>query len=162
MPSKVYIAPETAITFKSTGGTVTFTPTSVANGAGRISDQHDRGSGSKPGRYRWRARTKFASALTVGNLMQIYLATSDGTYVDGNLGTSDAGLSAVDKLRNLRPVGNVEADSTSSGEVQIASGIVWIYERYVSVVWWNAALIALSATAGDHEFTLEPIPDEAQ
>lgn len=162
MANKVYAAPETAIVFKSSGGDVTFTPTSVANAAGRISAQWDRGSGSKPARYYWRAVTKAAAALAVGVQLEIYFATSDGTYIDGNQSTSDAAFSATDKRRNLQAVGVIEADSTTNGEVQIASGIVWIFTRYVSVVWWNALGQSLSSTASDHLFTLTPIPDEVQ
>lgn len=162
MANKIYVAPETAVSFKASGGTVTFTPKNVANAAGRISAQWDRGSGSVPGRYYWRAHTKFQAGLTVGNALEIYFATSDGTDVDGNQGTSDAAFSAADKRRNLHYVGSVVADSTSSGEVQIGSGVVEIYTRYVSVVWWNASGQTLTNTDGDHTFTLTPVPDEIQ
>lgn len=162
MANKVYAAPETAISFKSSGGDVTFTPTSVANGAGRISAQWDRGTGSKPMRYKWRAKTKAGAALAVGTQLEIYFSTSDGTIQDGNQSTSDAAFAAGDKRRNLQPVGVIEADSTSNGEPQYASGVVWIFDRYVSVVWWNALGQALSGTAGDHEFTLTAVPDEVQ
>jgi hypothetical protein len=162
MPTKIYVAPETPVTFKASGGTVVFTPQNVASAAGRISTQWDRGTGSKPGWYEWRAKTKAGSALTVGTQLEIYLATSDGTIVDGNLGTSDAALAAGDKRRNLQPVGSIVSDSTSSGEVQHGSGQVFIVARYVSVVWWNATGVTLTNTAGDHEFILTPIPDELQ
>jgi len=162
MPNKIYTAPETAITFKASGGTVTFTPQNVANGAGRVSTQWDRGSGSKPALYRWRIVTKFGSALAVGARLDAYFAFGDGTYVDGNFGTTDAAVSAIDKLRNLSFVGGIAADSTSSGEVQYASGLCVIQERYVSVVWWNAAGVTLTNTAGDHAFILTPVPDEVQ
>ena len=162
MANKVYVAPETAISFKSSGGDVVFTPASVANGAGRISAQWDRGSGSKPARYVWRVHTKAAAALAVGVALEIYFATSDGTDVDGNQGTSDAAFSAADKRRNLQFVGTVVADSTTNGEVQISSGVVEIYTRYVSVVWWNALGQSLTGTNGDHTFTLTPVPDEIQ
>lgn len=162
MANKVYTATETAISFKSSGGDVTFTPQNVASAAGRISARWDRGAGSKAGRYKWRAKTKAGAALAVGAQLEIFLATSDGTIVDGNQGTSDAVFSAGDKRRNLQPVGVIEADSTTNGEVQHASGIVWIFDRYISVVWWNALGQTLTNTAGDHEFILTPIPDEIQ
>ena len=162
MANKIYVAPETAIVFKNSGGDVTFTPKNVANAAGRISAQWDRGSGSKPGRYYWRVHTKFQAGLTVGNALEVYFATSDGTDVDGNQGTTDAAFSAADKRRNLQFVGTVVADSTSSGEVQIASGLVEVYTRYLSVVWWNATGQTLTNTDSDHTFTLTPVPDEIQ
>jgi len=162
MANKIYGAPETAITFKSSGGTVLFTPTSVANAAGRISTQWDRGAGSQPMRYVWRATTKAAAALAVGNQLQIFFATSDGTNVDGNQGTTDAAFAATDKRNNLWYVGAIVADSTTNGEVQTASGTIEIFTRYVSVVWWNALGQALSGTAGDHLFTLTAVSDEIQ
>lgn len=165
MATKVYVATETAIVFKASGGDVTFTPQNVASGAGRVSAQWDRGSGSKPGRYKWYAKTKAGSALTAGNRLEIYFAyalDTDATQVDGNVGQSDAALATSDKRRNLMPVGYVEADSTTNGEVQVASGEVWITSRYVSVVWYNNFGQTLTNTAADHVFTLVPKPDESQ
>lgn len=164
MANQILQAPGTAVTFKASGGDVTFTNTSVANGAGRISAQWDRGSGSKPGLYRWEATTKAAAGLSVGAVLEIYLATahSSSSQIDGNQSTSDAAFSATDKRRNLQVVGSIVADSTSSGEIQNASGLVFITARYVSVVWWNALGQALSSTAGDHVFTLIPYPPEVQ
>lgn len=161
--SKQYFAPESSITFGSNSNTVLFTPKNVASAAGRISAQYDRGSGSKPGLYRWEAKSKYGSALTVGNALEIYLATSqDGSTIDGNQSTTDAAFSAADKRRNLQYVGSVVADSTSSGEVQVGSGTVMIYSRYISVVWWNAMGQTLTNVDADHVFTLTPYPPEMQ
>lgn len=164
MANLIYQAPGTTVTFKSSGGDVTFTNTSVSNGAGRISAQWDRGAGSKPGLYRWEATTKAAAALAVGVTLEIYLATAhvSSSQIDGNQSTADAAFSATDKRRNLQWVGAIVADSTTNGEVQNASGTVFITARYVSVVWWNALGQALSGTAGDHVFTLTPYPAEIQ
>lgn len=162
MANKIYGAPESAVTFKASGGDVTFTPQNVSSGAGRISAQWDRGAGSKPTVYVWRAVTKAAAALAVGVALEIYFATSDGTSVDGNQGTADAAFTSSDKRRNVKYVGAVISDSTSNGEVQVASGLVEIRSRYVSVVWWNALGQALTNTAGDHTFSLTPVPDEVQ
>lgn len=162
MANKIYVAPETAISFKASGGDVTFTPQNVANAAGRISAQWDRGAGSKPARYVWRAHTKAGAALAIGATLEIYFATSDGTDVDGNQSTSDAAFAAADKRRNLQFVGTVVADSTTNGEVQIGSGVIEIFTRYLSVVWWNNLGQTLTNTAGDHTFTLTPVPDEIQ
>lgn len=162
MANKIYVNPETAIVFKSSAGDVVFTPQNIANNAGRISDRWDRGSGAKPSLYKWRVHTKAAAALAVGVTLEIWFATSDGTDADGNQGTTDAAFSAADKRRNLQYVGGIFADSTSNGEVQIGSGLVEIRDRYVSVVWWNTLGQSLTNTAGDHTFTLTPVPDEIQ
>lgn len=163
MANKIYVAPESAIVWKSSGGTYTFTPTSVANAAGRIGAQGDLGSASHSGWYRWRAKTKCGTAGTVGRAVRIYIATSDGTIEDGNLSTADAGVSSEDKTRNLLFVGCIVVDKASDAtEPFQASGIVYLPYRYVSPVWWNDTAQALSSTAGDHEFQLIPIPDEIQ
>lgn len=162
MANKVYYAPETAASFKSSAGDVVFTPQNIASGAGRKSAVWDRGSGSKPARYIWRVKTKCTSALAVGGALGVYLAMNEGATVDGNTASGDGAFSAIDKLRNLKYIGSVIADSTSAGEAQYASGIVTIYARYVQVVWWNALGQSLSNTAGDHEFILTPVPDEIQ
>lgn len=162
MSNKIYVAPETAIVFKSSAGDVVFTPTSVADQAGRISAQWDRGAGSKPSLYRWRAKTKAAAALTAGNVLEIWAATSDGTIEDGNQSTADAAFATASKRNNLQYVGVIVADSTTNGEVQQGSGYLMIRDRYVSIVWWNAFGQALSSTAGDHSISLTPVPDEIQ
>lgn len=162
MANKIYGSPESAITFKASGGTVTLTLTSLANGAGRISAQWDRGSGAKPSLYKWRGVVKAAAALAVGVPLEVYLATGDGTDIDGNQSTSDAAFSASDKRRNLQYVGSILADSTSNGELQKGSGLVEIRDRYVSLVIWNAFGQALTGTAADHYFSLTPVPDEIQ
>lgn len=162
MANKVYIAPETKVTFKASGGDVTFTPTSVASGSARVSAQYDRGSGSKPSRYVWRGTTKLAS-VGAGAVVGVYLATSDGSILDGNVGTSDATISNGDKYRNLRYIGSLVCDKASDATEPIqGSGEVEIFSRYVSVVWFNQSGVAFSSTAGDHIFTLEPVPDEIQ
>lgn len=158
MARNIYYTPGTVVTFKASGGDVTFTPTSLASGAGRISAQWDRGSGSQPFLYVWRAATKAAAALALGAQLNIYFATGDGSVVDGNLGTSDAAVSSSGKLNNLWYVGSISADTTSV-ESQYASGICEIRARYVSLIWFSSLGQALSGTAGDHWFSLTPVPD---
>lgn len=165
MPTKFYHAPESAITFAPSGGTEPITLTSLANGAGRVSDQLDRGSGSKPGLYTIQIKTKAAAALAVGVQLRVYLIESSvSADVPGNLGVSDAAVSSEDKLRNLgAPVVSINADSTSNGEVQISNAVpVMILSRYVSVVAWNALGQALTGTGSDHVITLVPVPPESQ
>lgn len=166
MANKVYYAPESAVVFKESGGTVSFTPRNISSGTARMSAQYDRGTGSKPGLYRWYALTKAANVLTVGTQLSIYLAQSYGSgagEITGNIGTSDAALATTDKLRNLgNPIGILNADSTTNGEVQVATGFCFIYSRYISVVWYNLLGQALTNTADDHTFILEPMPPEIQ
>jgi hypothetical protein len=164
--NKIYVAPETAITFLASGGTVAFTPTSLADQAGRVSARHDRGAGSRAGWYEWRAWCKAAATPTVGRAVVVSLATSDGTIVDGNLGTADAAVSsgsalALNKLRNLRRLGSMVADG-DAGNLLYNSGTVFVPSRYISVYWFDDLGQALTGTVVDHGFSLTPIPDEVQ
>lgn len=162
MANKLYTARETVITFKASGGTVLFTPTSLATAAGRYSTQWDRGAGSVPDRYVFHARTKIAVAPVVGTILTVYLGFSDGTDNDGELGTTDAALPAADRRRNLTPIGCIVADEASTTRVMKTSGIIEILARFVTLTWYNEFGQALSATAGDHVTTFEPVPPELQ
>lgn len=167
MANQVKINVGTVITFKSTGGTVVFTPTSLAQSTGRISAQVDLGAAPRAFRYEWRAASKAAGTVVIGDtLVEIYLATADnaGTgYVDGTPGIVDAALSSIEKVRNMQLIGGLVVEATAVAAIN-GSGIVELTGRYVSVVWVNrnSGAVALSATAGDHSFQLTPILDEIQ
>lgn len=163
MANKIYVAPESAVTFGSNTDTVLWSIKNVANGAGRISAQWDRGTGSKPGWYRWQMKTKAAAALAVGVALELWLAFSrGGSIVDGNFGTSDAAASAADKRNNLTRLGSIIADSTTNGEVQIGSGVIFLPYRYVSVLGWNTLGQSLTNVDADHQLAFEAIPWEIQ
>ena len=160
--SKAYYLPETKHEFLASGGDVTFTLTSLAASAGRQSAQLDLGASAQPFMFRWRAWVKFATTPVVGESIDIYIKTSDGTHLDNDDGTGDAAVSAEDKLKNLRYVGSIIVDEASSTPEFSASGTVAIYERYVQLVIWNATADALSATAADNGAYLEEIPLQGQ
>ena len=162
MTSKAYYLPETKHDFLDTGGDVVLTLTSLASDAGRQSAQLDLGANAQPFMFRWRAWVKFATAPVVGESVNIYLKTSDGTHLDNDDGTGDIAVSAEDKLKNLRYIGSIVVDEASATPEFSASGTVAIYERYVHLVFWNATADALSATAADHGAYLEEIPLQGQ
>ncbi len=162
MTNKIYTASETAITFKESGGDAVITLINMGYGVGRISAQYDRGVGSKPMRYSWKGVFQFETAPVVGELVELYLAQSDGTKVDGTVGTSDAALTG-DKRRNLDLIGVVVVDTTSTATDIVASGICYIWQRYFSVGVWNgSAGDNLENTANANYITFTPIPDEVQ
>jgi hypothetical protein len=165
MVNKILVNPETAITFGSNSDTVTFTPKAVATGAGRISAQHDRGSGAKAMRYRWEARSKVGSNATLGLTIQLFLVTahSAAANVDDGLGQSDAALSVSTQLSNARYIGDLKVNGTAANVGPwYASGNITIFTRYVSVAWWNASGQTLTNVDADHQFVLIPMPDEIQ
>ena len=162
MTAKAYLLPETPITFQASGGTVTFTPTSLATLSGRQSAQHNFGTLARATHYNWRAYMKFATTPVVGETIDIYLKTSDGTHIDNDDGTTDAAVSAADKLKNLKYIGSIVVDEASATPEFSASGVCFIPWQYLQVVFWNATVDSLSSTAADHGFILEPWSMQAQ
>ena len=162
MPNKVYQHDETAITWLDTGGTELFTGTSVSSGAGRQGALHDFGTSARAERYAWRAYCQFATTPVVGEVVQIYWKSSDGTHPDNDDGTGDIAVSAQDKLRNLEFLGNIVVDEAATGVKMVASGEINVPHRHGAPVFWNATADALSSTASHHGFVLTPIPMELQ
>lgn len=161
MASKVYQPQETAVTWASSGGTESFTPTSLGAGAGRQGAHHDFGTGSVARRFAWRAWLVPGGTRVVGEVVEIYLKSSDGTHPDNDDGTGDIAVSARDKLRNLTPIGSIMIDENAAVEM-VASGVVELLHRYGAPVFWNATANTLSATASHYGFSMIPVPDESQ
>ena len=159
--NKIYYTPGTAKTFKNTGGDVTLTLKNVANGAGRLSAQLDRGAGSLPARYKVEVVMKYAANVTIGLVSRIYLhaAENGSALVDG--GTSDASIAAETQFGNFAFIGQNAAAALSVGPFY-SSHIVEIYGRYVSVGVWNASGQATENLDGSSYVVLTPIPDDVQ
>ena len=90
MANKVYIARETPVVWGDSGQDEVLTLNNLAASAGRVGAQHDFSTGSTPGWFNWRLTVQFDTAPVVGETVEIYLSTSDGTEEDGQVGTSDA------------------------------------------------------------------------
>lgn len=165
MASKLYNAVETSVVFKSSGGDVVLTFASTADQALAHSAQYDRGTGSKPGLYRWFLRAEASGTQTAGRQLRIYLIQAkDATDVPGRIPTTDGEVaSASNRVRNLgSPIGVGNSDSTTSTDEIIASGICFIYSRYVSVGIFNDLGQALNASETGQYFEIAAIPPESQ
>lgn len=162
MPNKVYINPETPIVWTDTGGDYTLDLGGLAADAVRVGGQGDLGAAPRASWYEWRfVLDGFDTAPVVGETVDIYLATSDGTNHDGDIGTSDsAGTTAI--LPNLIFLGSAVVQTVTAANEVIVSGIVQIFARYVSPVIHNNTADALLSTADAHKFILTPIPEEVQ
>ena len=164
MTSKAYLAaPETAVTFRSSTGTVVHTLTSVATDNGRQSAQHDFTDAARPFLYRWRAWAKFAATPVVGETLDWYYKSglTASTILDNDDGTGDIAVSSEDKLKNLHYIGSIVVDEAATTEM-VASGTIVIYERFINIVAFNKSTAALSATALDMGFSLTPISIQGQ
>lgn len=163
MPNKIYRATETPITFRDSSGDVVLTLQNLGFGAGRVSARYDRGAGSLAELHEVIGVFQFETAPALGEAIEIYLFQSDGTYMDGTLGTSDAALSS-DKRRNGILVGAVIADTTSASTDIIARfQNVPISSRYYSIGVWNASAgDNLRNTANTSRVIVTPMPLEIQ
>ena len=162
MANKIYVARETPVVWSDTAGDLAITINNLAAAAGRVGAQKDWGAGSTSEWYEWRLTVQFETAPVVGETVDIYLSTSDGTEEDGQVGVADAALSAADKLKNLHYIGSLVVDVATVDIDFTASGICRITTRYVSPVIHNNTADNLQATNDTGEFTLTPIPPEIQ
>jgi hypothetical protein len=162
MPNKIYRAIETPVVFRDSGGDVVLTLQNLAAGAGRVSAQRDRGAGSKPQYHEVTAVFQMETAGVIGEVIELWLFESDGTYQDGTVGTIDAAL-AADKRRNGMPIGAVIVDTTSTATDIVARfKDVPITSRYYSVGVWNATADNLEDTANASRIIVTPMPPEIQ
>jgi hypothetical protein len=150
----------TSLTWKTSGGTYTYTLTSLANAASRKGPVHDFGA-TFPVRARWQLKTDFNAAPTAGALMYIYWVSSmDGSVFDAQLTSGDAAGPALAQAAHLTMIGSFVCENTTTSQIQ--SGTFEIPARYGFPVIYNASGQALSGTAGDHEFKITPLIDELQ
>lgn len=159
MPNKVYIARETPTVWSDTAGDLALTLNNLAASAGRVGARLDLGTGSTSEWYSWRLTVQFETAPVVGETVEIYLATSDGTEEDGQVGTANAAIAADDR-KNLQLIGILTVTSATVDHDMTASGICRIPTRYVSPVIYNNTADNLQATNDTGELTLTPIPPE--
>lgn len=164
MANKVYKAIETSLLFADAAQVEdeTLTLSALAAGAARISARHDFLAASNARRYSWRATFQMATAGVIGEEIEIYLSTSDGTNPDGEEGTADAALGSTDSLKNMQFIGSVVIDTVSTDTDITRSGFATIDSRYASVVVFNNTADALRTDTSVHGVTLTPIPPEIQ
>lgn len=160
---KVLQLPEAAASFKDSGGTAVMTLQNLANAVGRVSAQWDRGTGAKPATYRARCVFPLQATHTavLGEAIEVYIASSDGTDVDGDVGTADAALT-TDKCRNLALLGVVQVDVVAADAELTKTFTVEIFDRYVSLGVMNKTSDHLQDDANECYITLTPYTPEIQ
>jgi len=162
MPNKIYRATETAVTFTDTTGTYALVLNNLAAAVGRNSVSVDRGAGSLPYRYKWKAVIQWNVAPVVGDAVDIYLIESDGTYIDGVVNLAAGGTFTVGQSLNIKRIGAVRAQAATASTNYIASGVCNIFERYYGIGVFNGSAQALKATNNVSMVILTPMPDEIQ
>jgi hypothetical protein len=165
MPSKAYVDPETAITWTDTGGDAAFDLGGLASKSVRVGAQYTLPAAPRSYLYLYKIIVDgFDTAPVVGQAVHFYLAqstTASAAEQDGDVGTSDA-AGSVDDLPNLTPLRSAIVQTTTAADELITSGVIEIFQRYVSPVCYNATDDALLSTSDSHQFILTPIPIEGQ
>ena len=164
---QILLLPGTPVSFKDSGGTVTWTPTydtGTAAGHGRISNVYDRGAGAQAQLYRWECRVKWAATPAAKDPFRLYIvrssASATAANTDGNLTFGDADLAAETELaNNCLYIGQVLA--AAADESRCSHGVIELFDRYIAIAGWNgSATKAMGTTDADLEFILTPmIPD---
>jgi hypothetical protein len=163
MPSKIKTNPETPLVFqKSTdafptgigfpsGVIVDFRADSLPPGSGALSIQFDLGPGPRTTLFLFRMKAVTDVSATIGLSVDAFIANSISVIEDGT-------LSNQNKCRNLQWCGAAQCDYP--GDPAISTGLVEIFSRYISLVWWNNTDQNLGSTG--NYFVLTPMPDEIQ
>jgi len=157
--------PGTPVVFGDTGG-ILWNLTGIAAGTGQYSTRFDKNtivtpSGAMPYLWYWRCRFQSASTPVVGDSVEWYISTSDGTISDGRLGTTAAALT-TDKRKNLKLLGTTVVDQTAASVTMSSSGLVQIEPRYYSLAAWNATTQSFLTSTTVHGCTMTPMNLEIQ
>ena len=167
--NKVYVAPETSITWTDTGGDELLDIGGQSAGAIDMGSFSDLGSGSHAELFNIEVTIDgFDTAPVVGETVDVYLSFSNATTnFDGNPTTdpttSAEGTITVAQSKNTMAVGSLTVYSTTAGdELKATFQNVRITSRYVSVIVHNNTADALLSTSDAHKVILIPSPPEIQ
>lgn len=160
----VYQKAGTAITWTDSGGDLALTLNALAAGAGRQGAQKDWGvlTAPRPTRYHIRVTVQFNTQPVLGETVDVYWKSGDGTDYDNDDGTGNIALSSTDKLKNLTYLGSVIVDQQT---LNIDMGFQTTFEdfnRYGMPVIHNNTADALENTANTGQVVVTPIFDDIQ
>ena len=168
MPNKIYIVPETTITWLNTGGTLDCDLGGLAAGAVQMGAYHDMGAASHAEQCRIEMLIDgFDTAPVEGETVDLYLSFSDATDdFDGHPSVQPTptaeGTMTVAQLKNCLRVDSAVVVTTTASDKLKLTAIVRVPSRYVSPVVHNNTADALLSTADAHSIKLTPIPPEVQ
>ena len=130
-------------------------------GTGEVGARYDKGTGAKPAWWEYRCRFALTGTNVPGEKIELYISTSDGTNPDGEIGTGDGAISA-DKRRNLKRIGTLVVDQTTTNTIMTASGLVYIPQRYFSPAMWNATSLPTQSSTSAMRCAFTPMTIEMQ
>lgn len=160
MPNEILQKQDTDITWLSAAGTEVLTLTSLADGAGRMGEEHDFGS-VFPIRVRLSLEVDFNAAPTAGLTMEVFWSSShDGTIYDGECTGADAAYNSENDAKRLYFVGVLVASNDT--DTQRTSWVFFLPARYGLPVVFNQSGQVLTAVGADQKVIVTPLIDEIQ
>ena len=160
MANEVLQKQDTDVVWTSAGGDEVLTLTSLADGAGRMGDEHDFGAVFAP-RVRLSLEVDFNAAPTAGLSMDVFWSSShDGTDYDGECTGGDAAYNSEEDALRLMFVGSLAASNDT--DPQRASWVFDLPARYGLPVVFNQAGQVLTNVGTDQIVTVTPLLDEVQ
>ena len=166
MANKIEIQVEAVVRWLVSGGDETIDLGQATAGAVEVGSYRDWGAAPRPAWYYWWLDIDgFDTAPVVGETVNLYVTESeDSTLWTGPESPSDTGrgTGVLERLPNLRPLGNARVWSTTAGNNLTKAGVAFIPGRYFAPVVHNATADNLLSTGDAHEVRFYPIPDEIQ
>jgi hypothetical protein len=163
MATKIYYNPESAITFKSSGGSALFTIKALGSGAGRQATIYDRGAGAKPALAKVEVMMKYSTSPALSAVTRVYLYAAENapTHIDN--GSVDTAIATETLISSNfgNPIGQNVANAALIGPFY-SSHIVAILGRYVAVALWNATAVIVDGTDNTSDVIVTFMPDESQ
>lgn len=148
------------IVWTSAGGDEVLTLTSLADGAGRMGEEHDFGA-TFAIRVRLSLEVDFNAAPTAGEVMEVFWSSShDGTVYDGECTGADAAYNSEDDAKRLHFVGVLVASNDT--DPQRTSWVFFLPARYGLPVVFNQSGQVLTNVGADQIVTVTPLIDEIQ
>lgn len=169
--NKILVSKGTPLLFADTAQTedVALTLSALAAGTGcttacnRCSTLYTKtGANLKSQKWEMRPHIQLTGTNVVGETVEFYIATSDGTNIQGNVSTTDATFD-VNKRKNLTFVGILTVDQTSSNTTMVAAFTdITINESAFSVCVSNQTTLPFKTDTAIHGITMTPMDVEVQ
>lgn len=161
----VYVKHGSPIIFGSeVGDDVAWSTENIANGAGRQASLYDQGLPTTPRPLTWEYSiyTQAQATPTVNNILDCRLKTGDGTHYDNDDGTTDAAVSSVNQLLNLKPLNSPCCTVAAANREYRSEGRIQISQRYFGPVLWNLFGSALTNDAAETKAVFTPLYEDIQ
>jgi hypothetical protein len=162
--NKILVVPGAPLLFADAAQVedVTLTMSAIAAGAGQCSNQYTKtGANLKSQNWEMRPHFQLTGTNVVGEVVEFYIATSDGSNVQGNI-TGSNGALATDKRKNLTFAGVVVVDQTTTNTTMAGAFPVRIEEGLFQVCFWNATTLPLRTDTSVHGIRMKPMDIEVQ